>query len=145
MLTRYLKRGNILLNATNNNYRELLSTMLAKSAVTDISGIIDKIFEREKIMPTALGKGIFLPRVILNNIERTEILIMVNHDGIVFDDYGTTVANVVMLLLLSKRDDYTTLLAQCLRLLNDDCLRSDLLHCRKVEDVIKTIRDWEEE
>ena len=145
MLSRYLKPGNILLNATGNNYRELLSMMLAKSSITDVSGTVDKIFEREKVMPTALGKGIFLPRVVLDSIERTEIFITVNHDGLVFDDYGTTVANVVMLLLLSKEDDYTALLAQCLRLLNDDCLRSDLLHCRKVEDVIKTISDWEEE
>jgi len=119
--------------------------MLAKSDVTDIVGTVDRIIEREKVMPTALGKGIFLPRVVLDNIKRTEIFITVNHDGIVFDDYGTAVANVIMLLLLSKKDDYVALLAQCLRLLNDDCLRSDLLHCRKADDVIKVISDWEKE
>ena len=145
MLSLYLKPGNILLNTASNNYRELLSMMIDKSNVVDIPGTVDRILEREKVMPTALGKGIFLPRVVLDSIKRTEIFITVNHDGLVFDDYGTTVANVVMLLLLSERDDYIALLAQCLRLLNDDCLRSDLLHCRNADDVLKTISDWEKE
>jgi mannitol/fructose-specific phosphotransferase system IIA component (Ntr-type) len=145
MLFEYLEPERILLNAEGNNYRELLSRMLDRSSVTDIPGTADKIIEREKIMPTALGKGIFLPRVVVDDIERTEVFVALNHGGLVFDDYGTAVANVIVLFLFSKKDDYIALLAQSLRLLNDDSLRSDLLHCRKADDVIKTVGDWEKE
>ncbi|MDH4211772.1 MAG: PTS sugar transporter subunit IIA [candidate division WOR-3 bacterium] len=145
MLSEYLEPGKILLNAEGNSYRELLSMMLDRSSVTDIPGTVDKILEREKIMPTALGKGIFLPRIVVDDIKRTEVLVTLNHGGLVFDDYGTGVANVIMLFLFSKNDDYIALLAQSLRLLNDDSLRSDLLHCRKADDVIKTVNDWEKE
>jgi mannitol/fructose-specific phosphotransferase system IIA component (Ntr-type) len=145
MLSEYLKSATILLNAEANDYRELLSMMLDSSSIGDISGAVDKILEREKIMPTALGKGIFLPRVVLDNMKRTEIFIALNHSGLVFDDYGSAVANVIMLFLFSKNDDHVALLAQSLRLLNDDALRSDLLHCKKAADVISTIDDWEKE
>lgn len=145
MLSGYLKSSRILPDVEGNSYRELLSTILAKSSVTDVPGAVDKIFEREKIMPTAMGKGIFLPRITIDNLRRTEIFIALNHNGLVFDDYGSAVANVIMLFLFSENDDQAALLAQSLRLLNDDSLRSDLLHCRKADDVIKTINDWEKE
>ena len=145
MLSGYLKSSMILPNIEGNSYRELLSTILAKSSATDIPGTVDQIFEREKIMPTAMGKGIFLPRVTIDDLRKTEILIALNHNGLVFDDYGSAVANVIMLFLFSENDDHAALLAQSLRLLNDDSLRSDLLHCRKADDVIKTIHDWEKE
>lgn len=145
MLSGYLKSSRVLLNVKGNDYRELLSTMLAKSSANDIPGAVDKILEREKIMPTAMGKGIFLPRLILDDLRKTEIFIALSHNGLVFDDYGSAVANVIMLCVFSENDDHAALLAQSLRLFNDDSLRSDLLHCRKAEDVIKTIHDWEKE
>ncbi len=145
MLSEYLDPAKILLNIEGDDYRKILSIMLEKSSVTDIPGTVDKIIEREKVMPTALGKGIFLPRTVADNIKRTEVLITVSHGGLVFDDYGTAVANVIMLFLFSKNDDYIALLAQGLRLLNDDALRSDLLHCKKADDVIKAVSDWEKE
>ncbi len=145
MLAQYLSTGRILLNIDGHSYRDILSKMLEKSSVIDVAATVDKILEREKIMPTALGKGIFLPRVVQDSIQRTEVHIMINHGGLVFDDYGSSVANVIMLFLFSKKDNHAALLAQSLRLLNDDSLRSDLLHCRKPGDVIKAVSDWEEE
>jgi mannitol/fructose-specific phosphotransferase system IIA component (Ntr-type) len=145
MLAEYLDTKRISLDMEARSYREMLSKMLALSSPVDMDSILDRILERERIMPTALGKGIFLPRVVLEDKKRTEVFVTINHAGLVFDEYSSSVANVIMLFVFSEKDDHAALLAQGLRLLNDDVLRSDLLHCEKPAEVIKAINEWEKE
>ncbi|MGD8979604.1 MAG: PTS sugar transporter subunit IIA, partial [candidate division WOR-3 bacterium] len=78
MLTDYIAEDKVLLNVDDTSYKGVLLGMLDKSAETDGAGIVEKIFEREKVMPTALGKGLFLPRVILREKPRSEVIIAVN-------------------------------------------------------------------
>ncbi len=145
MLADYLNEEKIILNFEEHSYRGTLERMLQKSGEKDPAAIIDKILEREKIMPTALGKGIFLPRVVLKEKSASEVIIAVNAKGLCFDDYGAVTANIIVLFLFSDKTDYAAVLAQSLRLLTDDSLRSDLLQSKKPKDVIKAISDWEQE
>jgi mannitol/fructose-specific phosphotransferase system IIA component (Ntr-type) len=145
MLTDYIAEAKVLLNVEETSYKGVLLSMLNKSAETDGTGIVERVLERERIMPTALGKGLFLPRVILKEKARSEVIIAVNPKGLTFDDYGAQIANIIMLFLFSEHDDHAALLAQSLRMLTDDCLRTDLLKSKKPKDVIKAIREWEEE
>ncbi|MCK4940861.1 PTS sugar transporter subunit IIA [candidate division WOR-3 bacterium] len=145
MLADYLGEGNILLNFDERSYRQALLKMLSKSVERNNLQIVDKILERENIMSTAMGKGVFLPRVIVTDKSKSEVIIAVNPNGLSFEDYGTSTANIIMLFLFSKNNDYAAILAQSLRMLNDDSLRADLLESRNAGDVIKAIREWEEE
>lgn len=145
MLADYIAEDKVLLHVDERSYKGILLRMLDESGRKDGVSIVEKILEREKIMPTALGKGLFLPRVILEEMPRSEVVIAVNAKGLTFEDYGNQTASIIMLFLLSEKDDYAALLAQCLRLLTDDCLRMDLLKSKKPRDVIKAIREWEEE
>jgi mannitol/fructose-specific phosphotransferase system IIA component (Ntr-type) len=145
MLADYLDERKIMLNVEERSFRATLLKMLEKSTEKDVDAIVDKILEREKIMPTALGRGIFLPRVLLQNKSRSEIIIAVNAKGQCYDDYGSITANIVMLFLFSRNSDYATVLAQSLRLLNDDSLCSELLKSKKPKDIMKAIQDWEQE
>ena len=145
MIAEYLDTKRISMDMEASSYREMLSQMLLTSFLPSVDAIVDRILERERIMPTALGKGIFLPRVVLQGKKRTEVFVAISHAGLVFDDYSSSVANVIMLFVFSEKDDHAALLAQGLRLLNDDVLRSDLLHCKKPAEVIKAINEWEKE
>lgn len=145
MLAEYLAPQKIILDLKENNYRETLKKMVGLSNEMDVDQVLDGIYGREKIMPTALGKGIFLPRVVIDEKSRSEVIVAINHSGVVFEDYGTSVASIIMLFLFSKHDDRAAILAQGLRLLNDDSLRATLLDCRKPEDVIRAITDWEKQ
>ena len=145
MLSAYLDERKVLLNVEERTFRGLLEKMLQRSIEKDVESIITRILEREKIMPTILGKGIFLPRVILKGKDRSEVIIVVSPAGIAFEDYGATPASIVMLFLFAAQDDHPAILAQSLRLLTDDSLRADLLLGKKPKDVIKAIRKWEEE
>ncbi|MGB7055874.1 MAG: PTS sugar transporter subunit IIA [bacterium] len=145
MLADYIDERKVLLNVDERSYQGTLLKMLEKSAEKDGAVIVQKILEREKVMPTALGKGIFLPRVVLMEKPKSEVIIAVNSKGLAFDDYGTATASIIMLFLFSENDNYAAVLAQSLRLLTDDSLRSDLIRSKKPKDVIKAIREWEKE
>ena len=145
MLADYLDKHKILLNVTAKNYRDMLLHMLETSAEKDKLCVVDKIMEREKIMSTAIGKGIFLPRAVLKAKSRTEVIIATNPSGLSFEDYGPARACIIVLFLFAENDDPAAVLAQTLRLLNDDTLRSDILECITPSDVIKAISEWEEE
>lgn len=145
MLADFIAEDKVLLHVDEGSYRGILLRMLDKGGRKDGASIVEKILEREKIMPTALGKGLFLPRVTLKEMPRSKVVIAVNPKGLTFEDYGNQTASIIMLFLLSENDDYAALLAQSLRLLTDDCLRMDLLKSKKPRDVIKAIREWEEE
>jgi len=145
MLADYLNEEKIILNLEEHSYRGTLEKMLQKSGEKGPAAIVDKILEREKIMPTALGKGIFLPRVVLKEKSASEVIIAVNAKGLRFDDYGAVTANIIVLFVFSDKTDYAAVLAQSLRLLTDDTLRSDLLKSKKPKDIIKAISDWEQE
>jgi mannitol/fructose-specific phosphotransferase system IIA component (Ntr-type) len=73
------------------------------------------------------------------------VIMAINHKGLIFDDYGTAIANIILLFVFSEKDDYAAILAQSLRLLTDDVLRVDLLNSKKPRDVIKAVREWEKE
>lgn len=145
MLADHLDEAKITLNLEEQSFRGALIKMLERSVERDPVTIVDKILEREKIMPTALGKGIFLPRVVLKDKTASEIIVAINAKGLSFDDYGATTANIIVLFLFSGKTDYAAVLAQSLRLLTDDTLRSDLLKSKKPKDIIKAIREWEQE
>jgi mannitol/fructose-specific phosphotransferase system IIA component (Ntr-type) len=145
MLADYVAKDSILLNFEEQSYRQALLAMLAKSTESNDLQLVDKILERESIMSTAMGSGIFLPRVIIPGKARTEVIIAVNASGLSFEDYGTQAANIIMLFLFSGDNDYAAILAQGLRMLNDESLRADILESKNTADVIKVIREWEEE
>ena len=120
MLADYIAKDSILLNLEEQSYRQALLAMLAKSTASNDLELVDKILEREDIMPTAVGSGIFLPRVIVPSKAKTEIIIATNAGGLSFEDYGTRTANIIMLFLFSGENDYASILAQSLRMLNDE-------------------------
>ena len=145
MLAEFLEPEKILLNFEEHNYHEALRKMLSRSAEKNVDQVLDRILSRDKVMPTALGKGIFLPRAIIDEKPRSEVIMAINHGGLVFEDYGALVANIITLFLFSKSDDHAAILAQSLRLLNDDGLRKTLFDCRKPDAVIKAITEWEKQ
>lgn len=143
MLAEYLKPNQVVLNEGAADYRGMLMKMVSLSAEADAGKTVDMILAREKIMPTALGKGICMPRVVIEGKKRTEVIIAVNRQDMLFDDCAGKPANIIALFIFSGHDDRAALLAQGLRLFNDDNLRTALLKCAKGSEVIRAIRAWE--
>ena len=143
MLGEYLEKGKILLNFSADTIEHGLAKMLEVSAEKNHEQLLGKILDREKLMPTTLGKGIALPRCHIADKARTEIIIALSPDGLPFRSFDQQQTRIIALFLFSDRDDAASLLAQSLRLFNDDSLRSDLVQCATAEAVMTTIKGWE--
>ena len=143
MLGEYLNKHKILLNFAADTIENGLAKMLEVSDEKDHAALIGNILNREELMPTSLGKGIALPRCHVKNKERTEIILALSPDGLPFRSFDQQQTRIIVLFLFSENDDAASLLAQSLRLFNDDSLRSDLVKCATEDEVIKIIKRWE--
>jgi mannitol/fructose-specific phosphotransferase system IIA component (Ntr-type) len=144
MLAEYLAKNKILFNIEAADYQQVLRKLLGVSNA-DIDQAMRKITEREAIMSTVLGKGIALPRATLDDLPETEIIIGIIPKGLKLGSFDLIPTRIIILHLFTREDDRASILAQTLRLMNDDNLKNEIIHCRDADNVINTVREWEEE
>ncbi len=145
MLTEFLDKEKILLNLRSRDLKEALKEMLRKSSERRHSQIIDSLMKRESLMSTALGKGVALPRMIIEGKDKTEIIIALFPQGVSLRSLDLLPVKIIFLYLFSQNDEYPAILAQSLRLLSEESLRIALLNSKTAEDVIAIVKKWEEE
>lgn len=143
MLAQYLDPRKIFLNFEEHDYEQALRTLVMVSNEKNIDVVLKNLQEREKVMTTAMGRGILMPRATIEGKERSEVIMAVNHSGFVLQDHSALAVNIIMLFLFSDKDDRPTMLAQALRLINDENLRKTIFRCKRPEDVITAIAEWE--
>ncbi|MGB3341949.1 MAG: PTS sugar transporter subunit IIA [bacterium] len=144
MLAEYLNKNKILFDISAANYQQAIESLLQFSEA-DTSHVIEQIMERESIMSTALGKGVALPRIVLDNQRKTEVIMGIVQKGLKFKSFDLVPIKIIILHLFAKNDDHTAILAHTLRLMNDDNLKNEIINCRNAENVIDVIKEWEEE
>lgn len=144
MVAEYLAKDRILFDLDAVDYKQAMEQMLHVSEA-GTSEAIERIMEREAIMSTALGNGVALPRVILENKAKTEVIMAIIPKGAKFGSLDLLPIKIIILHLFSKQDDHAAIMAQTLRLMNDDNLKNEIINCRTGNDVIEVIREWEED
>jgi len=144
MLLEYLDKDKILFDLSAANYRQAIEYLLRVSRL-DISQTLKNITERESMMSTALGKGVALPRAVLDDQKKTEVIMGIVRKGLKLKSFDLAPIKIIILHLFAKNDDYSAILAHTLRLMNDDNLKNEIINCRTAEDVIAVIKEWEEE
>jgi len=145
MLSEYLAKERILLNLRTADLEEALTQMLRVSTEKKHSQIIDSIMKRESLMSTVLGKGVALPRTIIEDKAKTEIVIALSPQGISLKSFDLLPVKIIFLYLFSVKDEYPAILAQSLRLLSEESLRVALLNSHTADDIMTIIKKWEEE
>lgn len=143
MLTDYLDKRHIIVGLDAHDLRGALHEMLKISREKAHSELIDRIMERENLMTTALGKGIAIPRIIIEKKRRSEIIIAVSKKGVKAPTLDLLSIKILFLCLFSEYDNHAEILAQILRLLNDDTLRGELLTIGSPEECYTIIHEWE--
>ncbi len=145
MLADYLDKKKIVLGLDAQDLRQALVKMLSLSDERKHGTLLDDMMARESLMSTVLGKGVAVPRVVIDGKRKTEVIIGLSKNGMDMESFDRVPVRIVMLHLLARSDDYASILAQSLRLLNDESLRNELFTCKNQEEIITTIRKWEEE
>jgi PTS system nitrogen regulatory IIA component len=145
ILTQYIIQDRVLLNFEAKGIEQTIEKMVMQSQRKNQNEIIASLLKRESLMSTALGKGIALPRIILSDELSTEIIVAISRKGIDLNSFDRLPVKIIFLCLFSKSGTHSTLLAQCLHLLNDGSMRTDLLAAKTTEEVIQLIHEWEEQ
>lgn len=130
------------LRKKSENLNQLIQLIVKENKVESAEIIKETIFNREKLMSTGIGLGIAIPHVRIKGVENIIIAIGINKGGI--EDYesldGTPVKIVIMIIAGEKQhEEYLLLLAQIVKILKRDSMRTRLLETDKSEDVIRLL------
>jgi PTS system nitrogen regulatory IIA component len=148
MIRECLNEEKILMAPEEPDYRHLIERMLKHSTLIDMADrirVCDQILERDQRMPTALGKGIAVPRYISDQIDNNEIIVAINPAGLPAVSSDQKAVKILFLLMLSATTAYADVLAQCLRLLNDDAVKEELIKAKDAAEVYRIIQRWEQD
>ena len=151
ILSKTLKKNNIILKSKSTNRWDLIEEMLDlavknKDVTSENRDIIkNALFEREKSMTTGIGRGIAIPHCNTDAIDDIVVVLALCENGIDFETADSIPVEIAVFLLVPKNKlkQHIKTLANIARLLNNDELREKLLQNKKADSIIKTIKNYE--
>ena len=105
----------------------------------------ERLIQKEKINPTALGRGVAIPHCYFEKIPEPMIIFARFSTPVDFQAADGELVRMVFLLLGPKRNDteHLMILARLSRLLKDGSFKARLLEAASGADVIEAVRDVE--
>lgn len=109
---------------------ETLSFLLAQDEQTSVSEnkIYQKLYERERIGSTAIGKGVVIPHCRISEIHLTRMAIIVLNTPIDYDTPDNQPADIFLAVIFPEnvRDIHLKFLSRIAQALRDDQFRDQL-------------------
>ncbi len=127
---------------TKKSILEKVSELLCKPSGLDKNKIFEKLYEREKLGSTSLGKGVALPHARIGNIEHPYVSIIILDEAIDFDNVDNLDVDIILSLIVPEEcsDDHIELLACLSEKLDDLVIRKNLRLARNSEQIIKYLK-----
>ncbi|MHA2600938.1 MAG: PTS sugar transporter subunit IIA [Candidatus Thorarchaeota archaeon SMTZ1-83] len=149
MLTELLSPKNIglPLRATSRDevITELIELVAASGDISDRDEVLRKAKEREEILSTTVGKGLFVPRARSRHISRFCLSFGIAGSPL---DLGALDGNPIKLCVFlgvpdGKTEEGVEYLVRIFRLFNQDSFRSALLKAKSRKDIIHVFEEEE--
>ncbi len=152
ILSKFLKKSNIVINPKSKNRWDLINEMLDVAVKNreldkdDEESVRLSLIEREKSMSTGIGKGVAIPHCTTSKVNDIIIILSLCEIGIDFDSVDNQPVKIAILLLVPKNKltQHIKTLANIARIMNNDELRKKLLTLRSAESIVKTIQKFED-
>jgi mannitol/fructose-specific phosphotransferase system IIA component (Ntr-type) len=144
MIAEYISEDKVILSLEAGGYPEALNRLAARSGIPDPEGLVGRILQREKLMTTALGKGIALPRTNADHAKRPAIIVGISPRGVAVKSVDRWPVNVIFLHIFPAQDNGSKILAQSLRLLGDDNFRNELIKVATPDALVRMVAKWEQ-
>jgi mannitol/fructose-specific phosphotransferase system IIA component (Ntr-type) len=151
ILSKSLKKNNIIIKAESSNRWDLIEEMLdlaiinndVKNEYRDV--LKNALFDREKSMSTGIGRGVAIPHCTADVVEDIVVVLAFCANGIDFESIDSLPVQIAIFLLVPKNKlkQHIKTLANIAKLMNNDELREKLFTCKKPETVLKTIKNYE--
>ena len=123
--------------------RELAAVFEDEPAVFDSKRFVSDLIRREQQSSTGIGKGVAVPHVHDDSIERQLLAIGISHNGIDFNSIDGEPVYIMALLATPRKhhDQHMELLATLSRLLQHDGFRQQLIESKDAADVVALFKN----
>jgi len=129
---------------------ELIETMVDLAAesgnILDAEIAKEKVFAREKLMPTGVGNGVALPHAKTNEIKKTVAAFAILKKPIEYDSLDQEPVNIVLLILGKESNigEHLKLLSKISKILNKESFVSELLDADTSDAILEIFDKYEE-
>lgn len=127
-----------------NSIDQLLDRISTRAA--DQSGfakekILNDLSERERLSPTAIGRGVMLPHIRIDGISNDYLFLFVLKDGIQYNSPDNTEIRLVFLIIspLEKKSEYLKLVSSIVKMIKTDSIYKQISETSEPEEIKKIL------
>lgn len=151
ILSENLKKNNIIIKARAKNRWELIEEMLDLAIKNNEvknenrEELQKALFDREKSMSTGIGRGVAIPHCTTLLVEDIVMVIAICQKGIDFQSIDNQPVTIAIFLLVPKNKlkQHIKTLANIARIMNNEDLRNTILSLKTPEEIVDTIKEYE--
>lgn len=125
--------------------KELVELLDKNKAISNPDGIIEAVFDREKIMTTGVGNSVAIPHCKHKDCHNFAIALGIHRQGIDFESIDKKPAKIIFLLVGPEDQPGThiKLLSRISRIISKDEVRERVLDCKTSQELFDLIKEEE--
>lgn len=126
---------------TKKSILEKISDLLSKPSGVSRNDIFKKLYEREKLGSTSIGKGVAIPHARIQNIEYPFLSIIILDEPVEFDNIDNLDVDIIVSIIVPEKNysKHLELLADLSSKLDDPSVRRELRLARNSSQIIKNL------
>lgn len=127
---------------TKKSILEKISELLSKPSGINRNDIFTKLYEREKLGSTSVGKGVAIPHARIQNIDHPFLSIMILDEPVDFDNVDSLDVDIIASIIVPADNfsNHLELLANLSSKLDDPLVRKELRQARNSSQIIQNLR-----
>jgi len=127
---------------TKKSILEKISDLLSRSSGVSKDDIFKRLYEREKLGSTSIGKGVAIPHARIEDIEYPFLSIIILDDPVEFDNIDSLDVDIIVSIIVPEKNynDHLELLACLSSKLDNSTVRKELRQARNSSQIIKNFQ-----
>ena len=125
---------------------EKLSKSISEKININEDLVFEKLYEREKLGPTALGNGVAIPHARLEELNKIILIIIILNKEVEFDANDGKGVDIIFSLLVPncKSNEHIEVLANIAEMLNNNQTRQKIKKVSSKKDLLEIIKNFDE-
>ena len=127
---------------TKKSILEKISDLLSSPSGVSRDDIFKKLYEREKLGSTSIGKGVAIPHARIEDIEYPFLSIIILDEPVDFDNIDSLDVDIIVSIIVPEKNynDHLELLACLSSKLDDPSVRKKLRQARNSSQIINNFQ-----
>ena len=127
---------------TKKSILEKISDLLSRPSGVSKDDIFKKLYEREKLGSTSIGKGVAIPHARIEDIEYPFLSIIILDEPVEFDNIDSLDVDIIVSIIVPEKNynDHLELLACLSSKLDNSSVRKELRQARNSSQIIKNFQ-----